>query len=123
MFNSWGLVNAYGTFASYYSIGHLEGQSQILLNLVGSTESFIVLLFAFVAGRLLDAGHARKLIFVGAGLVTGGMFALSGARVGKYGEIWAAQGLTVGLGMACFFVSSSQGMLLRAAFCMHMKLT
>jgi len=119
MFDSWGLVNAYGTFASYYSIDHLEGQSQILLNLVGSTQSFIVLLFAFVAGRLLDAGHARKLIFTGAILVTGGMFGLSGVKVGAYGQIWAAQGLTVGLGMACFFVSSSQGMLTIAVELFH----
>ena len=109
MFNSWGLVNAYGTFASFYSMAHLKGRSTILLNLIGSTQSFIVLISSFVAGRLLDAGHSRKLIFVGAVLVTVGMFALSGVPEGNYGAIWATQGLIVGLGMACFFVTSSQG--------------
>ena len=109
MFNSWGLVNAYGTFASHYSMVHLKGRSTILLNLIGSTQSFIVLVTSFVAGRLLDAGHAKKLIAVGAMLVTIGMFALSAVAQGNYGAIWATQGLTVGLGMACFFVTSSQG--------------
>lgn len=109
MFNSWGLVNAYGTFASYYSMDHLKGRSTILLNLIGSTQSFIVLISSFVAGRLLDAGHSRKLIALGAVLVTIGMFALSAVPTGNYGAIWATQGLVVGLGMACFFVTSSQG--------------
>ena len=44
MFNSWGLVNAYGTWSSYY-VGHsLRGTDQLELNLIGSTQSFIVLL-------------------------------------------------------------------------------
>lgn len=109
MFNSWGLVNAYGTFASYYSTNHLQGSTTILLNLVGSTQSFIVLILSTVAGRLLDAGYARKLILLGTSLITLGMFCLSAVKPLNYGGIWAAQGLCVGLGMACFFVSSSQG--------------
>jgi MCP family monocarboxylic acid transporter-like MFS transporter 10 len=45
MFNSWGLVNAYGTFSSYY-VGHsLRHVDQLELNLIGSTQSFIVVLF------------------------------------------------------------------------------
>lgn len=108
MFDSWGLVNAYGTFASYYSSALLEDEKQILLNLIGSTESFIVLLLAFVTGRLLDAHYGRYLLVVGATLITAGMFGLSGVGMGDYGGIWASQGLTVGLGMSCFFVSSSQ---------------
>ncbi|CAN9087848.1 unnamed protein product [Alternaria alternata] len=114
MFNSWGLVNAYGTWSSYY-VGHsLRGTDQLELNLIGSTQSFIVLLLSNVVGRLLDAGHSRKVIGCGTFLVPFGLFMLSVAHpsdieaLGNFGSIWATQGLVVGLGMGTFFVSSSQ---------------
>lgn len=117
MFNSWGLVNAYGTFASYYVGNSLRDNDQLQLNLIGSTQSFLVLLFSAPVGRLLDAGHFRYVIGTGAFLVPFGMFMLSiahptaqGAK-GSYANIWVTQGFVVGLGMACYFVSSSQGML------------
>ena len=115
MFNSWGLVNAYGTWSSYY-VGHsLRGTDQLELNLIGSTQSFIVLLLSNVVGRLLDAGHSREVIGCGTFLVPFGLFMLSVAHpsdieaLGNFGSIWATQGLVVGLGMGTFFVSSSQG--------------
>ncbi|KAF2258529.1 MFS general substrate transporter [Lojkania enalia] len=114
MFNSWGLVNAYGTFSSYY-VGHsLRNNDQLELNLIGSTESFLVLLFSAPVGRLLDAGHFRYVVGTGAFLVPFGMFMLSIAHpngenaLGSYVNIWVTQGFVVGLGMACYFVSSSQ---------------
>ncbi|KAF2679155.1 MFS general substrate transporter [Lentithecium fluviatile CBS 122367] len=114
MFNSWGLVNAYGTFSSYY-VGHsLRLVDQLELNLIGSTQSFLVLLFSAVVGRLLDAGHFRWVIGTGACLVPFGMFMLAVAHpkgetdLANFASIWATQGFVVGLGMACFFVSSSQ---------------
>ena len=39
MFNSWGLVIGYGTFASYYLGYPLKGKDQLQLNLIGSTQS------------------------------------------------------------------------------------
>ncbi|KAF2835916.1 MFS general substrate transporter [Patellaria atrata CBS 101060] len=114
MFNSWGLVNAYGTYASYYMQHLLPGRDILLLNLVGSTQSFIVLLLSFVVGRLLDAGFVKNIVGLGAFLVTLGMFLLSVVNgkgdynQGNYALIWLVQGLVTGLGMACFFVSSSQ---------------
>jgi MCP family monocarboxylic acid transporter-like MFS transporter 10 len=116
MFNSWGLVNAYGTFSAYYSGTLLKDSNFLLLNLIGSTQSFFVLAFSFVVGRLLDAGYSRYLIGTGTALVSLGTFTLTktaswdqnGNHVGSYPLIWLTQGLTTGLGMACFFVSSSQ---------------
>jgi MCP family monocarboxylic acid transporter-like MFS transporter 10 len=116
MFNSWGIVNAYGTYASYYMQHLLPGQDILLFNLIGSTQSFIVLLFSAVVGRFLDAGYHRTLIIIGSVLVVLGQFLLSvsvgdgGYGQGNYGLIWLTQGLVTGLGMACFFVTSSQGM-------------
>ena len=115
MFNSWGLVNAYGTWSSYY-IGHsLRELDQLELNLNGSTQSFLVLLFSNPVGRLLDAGHSRIVIGCGSVLVPLGLFLLSvvhpqdAEAKGRFGNIWSTQGLVVGIGMGAFFVSSSQG--------------
>lgn len=116
MFNSWGIVNAYGTYASYYMQHLLPGQDILLFNLIGSTQSFIVLLLSAPVGRFLDAGYHRTLIVTGSVLVILGQFLLSvsvgngGYGEGNYGLIWLTQGLITGLGMACFFVTSSQGM-------------
>lgn len=93
----------------------LPGKDIMLLNLVGSTESFVVLIFSAIVGRFLDAGHSRELIIMGTILVALGEFMLSfvNGRAqyndGNYGLIWLTQGFITGLGMACFFVTSSQG--------------
>lgn len=111
MFNSWGVVNVYGTFASYYSESLFRGDDLLLSNLIGSTQCFIVLFFSFIVGRLLDANHSRELLLAGSVIVTIGMFMLSvcngngGLNQGNYGLTWLTQGLVTGLGMACFFVS------------------
>lgn len=97
MFNSWGLVNTYGTYSSYYMQNLLPGRDILLLNLVGSTQSFVVLLLSAVVGRFLDAGHSRKLIVVGTIFVSIGSFLLSVVNgdgeydQGNYGLIWLTQ--------------------------------
>ncbi|KAK3720587.1 hypothetical protein LTR37_003636 [Vermiconidia calcicola] len=114
MFNSWGLVNTYGTYASYYKQHLLPNRDLMLFNLIGSTQSFVVLILSAVIGRFLDAGYVRELIILGTLLVSIGSFMLSivngdgGYNQGNYGLIWLTQGFVSGLGMACFFVSSSQ---------------
>ncbi|EME77941.1 uncharacterized protein MYCFIDRAFT_145684 [Pseudocercospora fijiensis CIRAD86] len=114
MFNSWGLVNSYGTFSSYYMQSLLPGRDLLLLSMIGSTQSFVVLALSAPVGRFLDAGHIRYLLITGTIFVSIGFFTLSvvngdgGYDHGNYGLIWLTQGLISGLGMACFFVSSSQ---------------
>ena len=94
----------------------------MLLNLVGSTQSFVVLILSAVVGRFLDAGYSRALIITGTVFVALGSFLLSVVnREGQYDEgryelIWLTQGLVSGLGMACFFVSSSQGQCLSLTY-------
>ncbi|KEQ64126.1 MFS general substrate transporter [Aureobasidium melanogenum CBS 110374] len=111
MFNSWGVINFYGTFASYYSESLFRGDDLMLSNLIGSTQCFFVLFFSFIVGRLLDANYSRQLLLAGSVIVTIGMFMLSicngngGLDQGNYGLTWLTQGLVTGLGMACFFVS------------------
>lgn len=114
MFNSWGLVNAYGTFASYYKDVLLPNEDALYFNLFGATECFMVLSLSGIVGRLLDAGYYRYLTGAGAFLVTLSFMLLSvvnggGERhEGSIGLIWLTHGFLAGLGMSCFFVSSSQ---------------
>ncbi|KAF2672523.1 MFS general substrate transporter [Microthyrium microscopicum] len=119
MFNSWGLVNAYGTFASFYVESLLPNTSLTEIALIGALQCFFILIFSSIAGRLLDAGHYRKLSFAGWALTSLATFTLSqvarelssadGTRhIGNYGAVLAAQGLTMALGQASYFVSSSQ---------------
>jgi len=76
---------------------------------------FVVLVLSFIVGRLLDADHSRALMVTGTCLTTVGMFMLSvvngdgGPGDGSYGLILLCQGVIQGFGMACFFVTSSQG--------------
>lgn len=108
------MVNAYGTFQSYYQSHLLPGTSTALITLVGGTQSFFLLAPSFITGRFLDAGHHRLLGAAGGILTTLGMFMLGissgegGRGEGKYWAIWLTQGLIVGLGMSCMFVYSSQ---------------
>jgi hypothetical protein len=123
MFNSWGLVNAYGTFLSYYKDTLLTEQPNTLLNLIGTTECFVVLLFSGPVGRLLDAGYYPWLTGSGFLLLSVGMFSLSQTateeiglhvtrHIGNYGRVWVTQGLITGSGMGLMFVSSSQSKLI-----------
>nr|POE48771.1 aspyridones efflux protein apdf [Quercus suber] len=113
-------LQAYGTYASFYMQHLLPGQDILRLNLVGSTQSFVVLALSAVVGRFLDAGYSRTLIIIGTMFVSLGTFLLSVVNKqaqynqGNYGLIWLTQGFVSGLGMACFFVTSSQGMISNA---------
>lgn len=111
MFNSWGMVNAYGSFLSIYK-GSLFPSGEIsFFNLIGSTQSAVVLFLSFIVGRLLDAGFTRYLIIVGSLLTVLGLLLLSaligpdGPTNSTLGLVWLVQGFITGLGMACFFVS------------------
>ncbi|KAL9109225.1 MAG: hypothetical protein Q9227_006150 [Pyrenula ochraceoflavens] len=114
MFNSWGLVNAFGSFQSFYRTHLLTSVDTKLITLLGATQCFFTLVVSFAMGRLLDAGLHRYLAAAGGLVTTFGMFMLSltagdgGFDQGKYIYVWLAQGLCVGLGMACVFVYSSQ---------------
>jgi len=84
------------------------------LSLIGSTQSFLVLLFSGIVGRLLDAGFHRSIAITGSSLLTIGTLTLSWTSgsgrqgEGNYGLIWLTSAFIAGLGEACFFVFSSQ---------------
>lgn len=69
MFNSWGLVIGYGTFASYYPGYPLKGKDQLQPNLIGSTQSGYWtgdgLFFSLSALKCYLPGSYRKGLAIG----------------------------------------------------------
>lgn len=115
MFNSWGQVNTFGTFSSFYSQHLFRGRDLLDFNLIGAAQCFCILLFSGPVGRLLDAGHAKALVMTGTALSLVANLPIAfvnhngGLSEGNYPATLALQGFISGLGMSCFFVTSSQG--------------
>lgn len=72
-FNTWGLVNTFGTFQSEYSTGLLRDFSQSSIAWIGSLQAFLMLVVGVLCGRALDAGYFYVDITLGLFLEVFGM--------------------------------------------------
>lgn len=72
-FNTWGLMNTFGTFQSEYSTGILKGSSQSSIAWIGSLQAFLMLVVGVLSGRALDAGYFYSDITLGVFLEVFGM--------------------------------------------------
>jgi len=63
-FNSWGIVNTFGVFQTYYNspTGLLPHETNTMLSWVGSIQAFLMLIIGVVTGLLYDAGYFRALV-------------------------------------------------------------
>ncbi|KAI2785543.1 MFS general substrate transporter [Daldinia loculata] len=101
-FNTWGILNAFGVFQTYYESGALFHRSSSDISWIGSIQSFMVLVGGVFAGPIYDRGYLRHLLIVGSfGIVFGHMM-LSLCK--EYWQVVLAQGLCVGLGAGMLFV-------------------
>lgn len=72
-FNTWGLLNTFGTFQSEYSTGFLSSSSQSSIAWIGSLQAFLMLVIGVLCGRALDAGYFYIDITLGVFLEVFGM--------------------------------------------------
>lgn len=105
-FNTWGLLNTFGIFQTYYespsSIFQPPGSvSSSNISWIGSIQSFMVLLGGLISGPLYDRGYLKHLIVVGAFGVVFGHMMLSLTK--EYYQALLAQGFVVGLGAGMMF--------------------
>ncbi|RDW72525.1 MCT family MFS transporter [Aspergillus mulundensis] len=101
-FNSWGVVNTWGVYQTYYEQNQLSDMSSSDIAWVGSLQSFLLMLFGVVTGPLFDAGYFRALL--GFGTV---MLPFSFMMVSLSSKFWhfiLCQGICVGLACGCLFV-------------------
>lgn len=83
-FNTWGLVNTFGTFQSEYSTGLLKDSSESSIAWIGSLQAFLMLVIGVLCGRALDAGYFYVDITLGVFFEVFGMMSEL-SRCGFYG--------------------------------------
>jgi MFS family permease len=103
-FNSWGVINSFGVYQTYYQSHLLSNESPSTIAWTGSIQGFLVGAASIVCGRLIDAGHARTLVIVGTFLLTFGMMMTSIST--EFYQVFLAQGVCTGIGTCCMFVPS-----------------
>ncbi|KAK5053741.1 hypothetical protein LTR84_001702 [Exophiala bonariae] len=103
-FNSWGTVNAFGVFQTYYENNPLWKETPSNISWIGSIQAFLLLIVGVMTGPLFDAGYFRALITAGAVLIPLGFMMTSIAKT--YWQTMLAQAFLIGLGNGCLFVPS-----------------
>lgn len=58
-FNTWGLLNTFGVFQTYYETGELFVESSSNISWVGSVQAFLVLVGGLISGPLYDRSAFR----------------------------------------------------------------
>lgn len=101
-FNTWGILNTFGVFQTFYEGGTLFQESSSNISWIGSVQAFLVLIVGFLSGPIYDGGHLRSLLLVGSFLIVFGNMMLS--LVTTYWQAVLAQGVCVGLGSGLIYV-------------------
>ncbi|KAK2045098.1 major facilitator superfamily transporter [Colletotrichum somersetense] len=97
--NTWGVVNSFGVFQSYYTTLLSRPPSDIAW--IGSFEVFLLFFISTFSGRLTDAGYFRPLFVSGFILVSLGMLTTSFCT--RYWQFFLAQGICLGVGNGLLF--------------------
>ncbi|RFU76400.1 major facilitator superfamily domain, general substrate transporter [Trichoderma arundinaceum] len=103
-FNSWGIINAFGVFETYYEQRILSHVSPSSIAWIGSVQSALLMVVGVISGPLFDAGYFYALLPTGTFLVVLGMMMTSLST--KYYQIMLAQGICVGIGAGFLFIPS-----------------
>ncbi|KIW88959.1 uncharacterized protein Z519_10443 [Cladophialophora bantiana CBS 173.52] len=101
MFNTWGFINSFGVFQTYYvGVMKIGGPSSVAW--IGTTQVFVLFGMGTFTGRALDAGFFKIQYICGSVIYVMGLFLLSLCR--EYWQIFLAQTLCVGFGYGLAFV-------------------
>ncbi|KAK3051299.1 hypothetical protein LTR09_007695 [Extremus antarcticus] len=103
-FNTWGLVQAFGAYQSYYTTHLLSDYNASSIAWIGTLQAFLLVFGGVVTGPIFDQGYLRPLIMTGSVLIVLGMMMLSLART--YWQILLAQSICVGAGSGMLFTPS-----------------
>ncbi|PNS18664.1 hypothetical protein CAC42_5203 [Sphaceloma murrayae] len=101
-FNTWGNLNTFGVFQTYYESGRLFQETSSNIAWIGAIQSFLVLAVSVLAGPLFDRGYLRTLLLTGSFLVVFGYMMLSLCT--EFWQCLLAQGFCIGLGGGMLFV-------------------
>lgn len=93
-FNTWGLLNTFGVYQTYYESGQLFHATSSDISWIGAVQSFMLLLTGLFSGPIFDRGYLRHLLIFGSIMVVFGHMMLSLCH-----ELWQAmlaQGFVIG---------------------------
>lgn len=102
LFNSWGIVNTFGVFQTYYEANLLRTSTPAAISWIGSIQGALLLGGGGLAGPLFDAGYFRVLVATGTALICFGFMMTSLAS--EYWHVLLGQGFCVGSGAGCLVV-------------------
>lgn len=99
IFNTWGYINSFGVFQTYYSqtLGHPPSD----ISWVGSIQIFLLFFIGTFSGRATDAGYFTFTLACGAILECFSIFMTSLCT--KYWQLFLAQGVGQGIGCGLMF--------------------
>ncbi|KAI8629777.1 MFS general substrate transporter [Xylariaceae sp. FL1651] len=103
--HTYGLVNSFGIFQTFYETDLLLGRSSSDISWIGSLQGALLTMFGIVSGPLYDKGYFLYLLAIGLFLVVFGMFMTS--LCWAYWQVILAQGVAVGLGCGLLFLPSA----------------
>ncbi|RHZ62602.1 hypothetical protein CDV55_102308 [Aspergillus turcosus] len=103
-FNSWGVVNTFGVYQTYYETVLLHGHSPSSISWIGTIQGFLLFLAGVVAGPVFDKGYLKTMIALGSFLVVFGLMMTSLSS--QYYQVFLAHGIAVGIGCAFLFLPS-----------------
>lgn len=99
IFNTWGYINSFGVFQTYYTTE--LGRSPSDISWVGSIQIFLLFFIGTFSGRATDAGYFRFTLTVGAILECFCIFMASLCT--EYWQLFLVQGLGQGIGCGLMF--------------------
>ncbi|KAJ5920588.1 hypothetical protein N7516_011446 [Penicillium verrucosum] len=76
-FNTWGIMNTFGAYQTYYESGALFHSSSSDISWVSSIAAFMLLFVGLFVGPIYDRGYLRTLLIVGSLMVAFGHMMLS----------------------------------------------
>ncbi|KAJ1561567.1 hypothetical protein HK405_003514, partial [Cladochytrium tenue] len=101
-FNTWGILNTFGVFQTYYESGALFSETSSNISWIGAVQSGCVILLGLISGPLFDRGYLRVLVALGVFLIVFGFMMLSISST--YWQALLAQGFCVGIGGGLIFM-------------------
>ncbi|OJJ43361.1 hypothetical protein ASPZODRAFT_136208 [Penicilliopsis zonata CBS 506.65] len=99
IFNTWGYINSFGVFQTYYS--QTLGRSASDISWVGSVQIFLLFFIGTLSGRATDAGFFKLVWTAGAVVELFSIFMASLCT--QYWQLFLAQGIGQGLGCGMMF--------------------
>ncbi|KAL5114458.1 hypothetical protein ACEQ8H_007655 [Pleosporales sp. CAS-2024a] len=103
-FNSWGIINTFGSYQTYYKTDLLASSSPSAISWIGSIQAFLLLMIGSLTGPLYDAGYFRSLLIFGSFMLVFGQMMLSLCH--EYWQVLLTQAFCMGIGTGAIFVPS-----------------